>query len=506
MTAARGDPHERVPGAPGEPEILVGATPEVAARIAAERLAAAIEAGLARRGRADVATTGGSTSPALYRALLAPPVRGRIAWSRLHIWFGDDRFVPRRDPDSNLVAVDSVLLAGDAEVGLEPAPLPPGNLHPVPVDATLAAGEGPAEAAAAYEAALRVAVPADAAGRPVFDAILVGIGPDGHLLSVFPGSAAFDARGWVVPIPAPTHVAPHLARVSLTPGALDATPALIPMAFGASKAAILASVLAGPEGRAPPSRPASAPRRGDMDPRRGGCGDAAARLTARGYDPCSDRVPAGRDATGIPVRHGEAQVFSRVTIGFGAALVGVSVIAAVSGATAAGTASVPAVIGGLFILFGWLDRRISPPKAGRFQSRSRFPIIGAAVLVLSSARGITLVTDAHDPASTPGGTEAFPDRDRRSPESPTSSSEPGQMWRRYAGSGEPAPPPRLTRRASMPRALAPRVPTLRVPALLTRAPRARARPAPRPAPGVALAAEPSGSGRRAWSHIRALTR
>ncbi len=144
-----------------------------------------------------------------------------------------------------------------------------------------------------------------------------------------------------------------------------------------------------------------------MDPGRGGRRDAAAPLTARGYDPCSDRVPAGRDATGIPVRQREAQVFSRITIGFGAALVGVSVIAALSGATTVGTASVPAVIGGLFILFGWLDRRISPPQAGRFQSRSRFPIIGAAVLVLSSARGITLVTDAHDPASTPGGTEAF---------------------------------------------------------------------------------------------------
>jgi hypothetical protein len=100
-------------------------------------------------------------------------------------------------------------------------------------------------------------------------------------------------------------------------------------------------------------------------------------------------------------------VFSRVTIGFGAGLIAVSVLAAATGATTAGTASVPAVIGGLFVLFGWLDQRISPPQAGRLQSRSRFPIIGAAVLVLSSARGITLVTDAPGPGATPGGTEAF---------------------------------------------------------------------------------------------------
>ena len=109
------------PDSPGEPEVLVGATPAAAAALAAERLVVAIDAAVARRGRADIATTGGSTCPALYRALLARPLRDRIPWDRLHIWFGDDRFVPRRDPASNLEAVDSVLLAGDAAAGLEPA-------------------------------------------------------------------------------------------------------------------------------------------------------------------------------------------------------------------------------------------------------------------------------------------------------------------------------------------------------------------------------------------------
>ena len=86
--------------------------------------------------------------------------------------------------------------------------------------------------------------------------MIVGIGPDGHLLSVFPGSAAFDAPGWVVAIPAPTHVQPHLPRVSLTPGALDATRTLLPLAFGGGKAAILAAVLGGPrdERRLPAQR------------------------------------------------------------------------------------------------------------------------------------------------------------------------------------------------------------------------------------------------------------
>jgi hypothetical protein len=100
-------------------------------------------------------------------------------------------------------------------------------------------------------------------------------------------------------------------------------------------------------------------------------------------------------------------VFSRVTIGFGIALIAMSGLAAVTGATTTGTASVPAVIGGLLILFGWVDRRIAPARAGRLQSRSRFPVIGAAVLVLSSARGITLITDAPGPGATPSGTETF---------------------------------------------------------------------------------------------------
>ena len=257
MTPGPGwEPGRGLPAAPGEPEILVGATPAATAALAAGRLASAIDTAVSRRGRADIATTGGSTCPELYRALLARPLRDRIPWDRLHLWFGDDRFVPRDDRASNLDAVDMVLLAGDEAAGLAPAPLPPGNLHPVPVDATLAAGGGPAQAAAAYEAALRGALPADSSGRPVFDAIIVGIGPDGHLLSVFPGSAAFDAPGWVVPVPAPAHVEPHVPRVSLTPGALDATPALLPMAFGAGKAANLAAILAGPrdERRLPAQR------------------------------------------------------------------------------------------------------------------------------------------------------------------------------------------------------------------------------------------------------------
>jgi 6-phosphogluconolactonase/glucosamine-6-phosphate isomerase/deaminase len=228
---------------PDEPAILVRSDAEAAAAAVAGILADRLAAGAARRGRADFASTGGSTPAAVHRALLAEPLRSLVPWRRLHVWLGDDRFVPRDDPDSNMGAIDGVLLRGDELRGLSPAPLDTDHVHPWPTDVSLAAGESPKACAARHEATLRAELAVDEAGRPVFDAILVGVGPDGHLLSVFPGGNAWDAPGWATWAPAPTHLGPHLDRLTLAPAALDASPGLVVAAFGARKAAIVGELL-----------------------------------------------------------------------------------------------------------------------------------------------------------------------------------------------------------------------------------------------------------------------
>ncbi len=272
---------------PGEPALVVRPGVDDAAGAVAALLAGRLAAGATARGRADLSSTGGSTPAFVYRTLLAEPLRSLVPWNVLHVWLGDDRFVPRGHPDSNMRAIDQVLLPGDARRGLAPAPLDPARVHLWPTDAALAAGETPAACAARFEEILRAELTADEEGRPLFDALLVGLGPDGHLLSVFPGSATWDATGWTTWAPAPAHIGPHLDRVTLTPSALDASPGLVVAAFGAAKAAIVGELL-GPAYAGPVDRARNERRLPALRARRGGATwvlDAAAAADLTADDP-----------------------------------------------------------------------------------------------------------------------------------------------------------------------------------------------------------------------------
>lgn len=213
--------------------------PDAAADLASELLADALIGAVAARGRAAWATTGGSAPAGIYRRLAAAPLVGRIPWGRVHVWWGDDRYVSPEDPRSNV----GPLIRGLVDAGV---PLPEDNLHPF---RGLPAGEsdqGIVAAAAATERDLRSAGLDEQGGFPVFDVVLLGVGGDGHVLSVFPGSAALSSDAWVVAIPAPTHIEPPVARVTLNPAIVAAARLVIPVVTGSGKAEVLAHVL-GPE-------------------------------------------------------------------------------------------------------------------------------------------------------------------------------------------------------------------------------------------------------------------
>lgn len=249
-----------------EPEIVVVPDAEAgAARVAGTIAAALTDAVHERDGRADWATTGGSTAPAVYRALLAPAVRDRIPWDLVHTWWGDDRFVPSDHPLSNVRPFENILMeAGDWESVHSDDPrtrirIPAGNVHPFRTGEAIGVGEDAADCARELAAELRAAELPEADGWPVFDLVLLGIGPDGHILSVFPGSAAFDARAWAIAVPAPTEVEPHVARVTLNPGIVRVARRVVVAAFGAAKRDVIARVFASEID--PPALPAQLARR-----------------------------------------------------------------------------------------------------------------------------------------------------------------------------------------------------------------------------------------------------
>jgi len=221
----------------GEPDCLILPDREAVSRAAAERIAEILAAAVAARGRADWATTGGSTPAGIYRHLAQPPLRDSVPWEHVHIWLGDERFVPGGNEWCNARIGEKDLVAAGAGTDLARV-----QLHAWPVDEALADGRDAAWCAERYGDGLRRAGILGASGQPMLDIVLVGIGLDGHVLSVFPGSEAFDSEAPTMAIPAPTHVAPTVERLTLNPLVLGAARHVIAVAHGSGKAAILGEI------------------------------------------------------------------------------------------------------------------------------------------------------------------------------------------------------------------------------------------------------------------------
>ena len=197
----------------------------------AEAVAELVVAGVAASpSRFALNLSGGSTPKRLYELLASSAFRDRVEWPKLHLFWGDERFVAADHPDSNYHMTKRAML--------DHVSIPAAQIHPVPTDAA-----SPEICAADYARTLQTfygGATLDPA-RPLFDMTLLGLGPDGHTASLFPNTAALDEHvAWVTSIigakPEP--------RISLTYPVLTSSRIIIFLVAGADKHDILTQVLA----------------------------------------------------------------------------------------------------------------------------------------------------------------------------------------------------------------------------------------------------------------------
>jgi 6-phosphogluconolactonase len=213
----------------GQRKIIAVADADALARTAAARLLLRISA---NSGRIAICLTGGSGPVRLYELLASTDYRSKIPWPRIHWFIGDERFVPATDPLNNMAAAQRIFLDVCA---------PAENIHPIPTDTG-----NPDASAGRYEQVLKTfygAASLDPA-RPLFDLVLMGIGPDGHTASLFPRDAALaESERWVVGVPK-ANVEPFVPRVTLTLPALGSCGEMLFQIAGSGKRAILTRLLA----------------------------------------------------------------------------------------------------------------------------------------------------------------------------------------------------------------------------------------------------------------------
>jgi 6-phosphogluconolactonase len=206
---------------------IVVADPAALAAMAAQRLMVRIET---NPGRVAICLTGGSSPKQLYQLLASEAYARRIPWARAHWFIGDERFVPPSDPLNNMAMARGIFLDRLAPIN---------NIHPIPTDVAT-----PDESARRYERELKSFHGADDLdpARPLFDFVLMGVGPDGHTASLFPGYPALaETKRWVTGVPE-AHVEPFVPRVSLTLPALASCREMLFEVAGAEKRAILAKL------------------------------------------------------------------------------------------------------------------------------------------------------------------------------------------------------------------------------------------------------------------------
>src|SRR5438270_1319775 len=205
-------------------QMEVFSDPAALARYVAEWMTSAP---VAAKSSFRVSLSGGSTPKALYQLLASDKFRNRFPWHLVSWYFGDERLVPYDSPDSNYRMVHEAMFAK--------APVPPENVHPIPVDGS------PEEAAQQYEQTLQQTYGATILdpARPLFDLTLLGLGPDGHTASLLPGEPVLEERKrWVAAV---SHGRPEV-RITMTYPVIESSRRVAFLVTGSAKEPILRAI------------------------------------------------------------------------------------------------------------------------------------------------------------------------------------------------------------------------------------------------------------------------
>jgi 6-phosphogluconolactonase len=188
-----------------EPTVVVHHSPELLAQAAAARLVTRLVDAQSGGRTPSLVLTGGTIAGRTYAAVADSPAHAAVDWSLVDLWWGDERFLPAGDPDRNETQARAALL--------DRLPVDPERVHPMP--AADGPDDDPDQAAAAYAERLRAAaLPEDHGDVPTFDVLLLGVGPDGHVASLFPEHPAlYDERAVTAVRGAPK---PPPTRLSMT--------------------------------------------------------------------------------------------------------------------------------------------------------------------------------------------------------------------------------------------------------------------------------------------------
>ncbi len=215
------------------PDVRVFPDLHKASQALAERLVEVARDVLAAKGRFALALFGGKTPRYLY-TFLARKCSSEISWERVHLFWSDERCVSQESKDSNFAMAYKALIS---EV-----PLPSPNIHRIPAEIN-----PPEKAAGNYERMIREFFKSEEEDSFLFDAMILGVGEDGHTASLFPGSSALVKKSqWVLAVNAPSSFSPQ-KRITLTLPLINLSRSIFFLVSGAKKRKVVREILKNPE-------------------------------------------------------------------------------------------------------------------------------------------------------------------------------------------------------------------------------------------------------------------